>query len=146
MLPCGLKSCQHLFGVWGEDLGTGSSLAWDSQPVRVSDLETSCSLPTWRLPEQAGTQLTPSLWQAHRVARKPRPGDQRLWVTAQERGIDQEAEAQGQEGGREACWLPRGHRRSLVKGLELLPLEETAPFTITDSPAVVPRAHIQGDS
>lgn len=54
----------------------------------------------------------------------------------------QEAEVEGQEGGWGAFWLPRGHRPSLVKSLELLPLEEMAPFT-TDPPAVVPGAHIQ---
>ena len=52
-------------------------------------------------------------------------------------------EAEGQEGGRGAHSPPWGQWLVLVKGLELLPLEEEAPIT-ADPPAVVPGAQVQG--
>lgn len=54
----------------------------------------------------------------------------------------EEAEAEGQDGGRGALSPPRGRWLLVVKGLELPPLEEEAPIT-ADPPAVVPGARVQ---
>lgn len=52
-------------------------------------------------------------------------------------------EAAGQEWGWDARSLPWGQWFMLVKGLELLPLEEKVPIT-ADPPTVVPGTQAQG--